>query len=246
MTYSPGPWDYFIDVATGDVPGRSLISVFGHNADVDAAEDIWDPGGDWVAPTSAQTLSIVLGTGVRTVSISGLDANWNRIHETVTLNGVTAVSTTKSYIRVFHFHGLTFGSGGTNAGNITATASSDATVQAQITAGEGHNLAALYTIPTGKTGYIIGAGGALNKEGSVAGGSVELRLVTRANADQADAGWLTSWAGGLSLTGASTVHFVRQAYIPVPARTDIRVRAIEPSTTNMDVSAWLDIMLVDD
>lgn len=65
------------------------------------------------------------GTGCRTCYIGGLDANWDEINETITLNGQTPVLTTKSFIRINIMYSITVGSSGTNLGDIYATDNTD-------------------------------------------------------------------------------------------------------------------------
>jgi hypothetical protein len=141
---------------------------FGYNQLVGTTEEtIWDAGGIYSYPSSASTMTVSSssaddaadGTGARTVVIAGLDANYAEASETITLNGQTAVTTTKSYIRMFRARVLTAGSGGTNAGNInigtgTVTSGVPANLYARITAGEGQTLMTLYTVPAGYTAYL--------------------------------------------------------------------------------------------
>lgn len=71
---------------------------------------------------SAYTLAATsLGSsGARTVLVSGVDANYNKITETVTLNGQTAVNTVNTFRFVEELKVLTAGTGLANAGIIYA------------------------------------------------------------------------------------------------------------------------------
>jgi hypothetical protein len=65
------------------------------------------------------------GTGARTVRVTGLDANYNLLQETVTLNGQTKVVTVGTYLRVNKVEVLTAGTGGVNAGELYVYDTSD-------------------------------------------------------------------------------------------------------------------------
>lgn len=58
------------------------------------------------------------GTGARTITVRGLDADWNLVSEQVTLNGQTAVALNVVKLHPFVAIINTAGSGGTNAGII--------------------------------------------------------------------------------------------------------------------------------
>jgi hypothetical protein len=58
------------------------------------------------------------GTGMRMVKVYGLDENWNKVEEIVTLNGQTAVALTEVKLHPYVIVGMTAGSGLTNAGKI--------------------------------------------------------------------------------------------------------------------------------
>lgn len=66
--------------------------------------------------SSANANDTGAGTGARTVTVYGLDANWNRVQDTVTLNGQTAVTLPTVVLHPYLLIVNTAGSGGTNAG----------------------------------------------------------------------------------------------------------------------------------
>ena len=138
-----------------------IFTKFGRNPDVDAAEDIVAVGGDYAGldATAAETLDIVggaadtaAGTGTRTLSVSGLDDDWEEISEVVTMAGAGGVTTVNQYKRVNRLQSITAGSGEINAGDIIASQSSSAIEMARILAGVGITEQAVYTVPAGKTG----------------------------------------------------------------------------------------------
>lgn len=118
----------------------------GINTDVDAGtETIFPGGGLWLPPTAARVHAIVststdddgspAGTGARTVRVTGFTAAGVTSSETVTMDGTTPVNTSGSYLHITEIQVLTVGSGGTNAGIITATAASDSTISAAMSVG---------------------------------------------------------------------------------------------------------------
>jgi hypothetical protein len=160
------PFD--LQVARGQITGHKTIFKFGNNSDINGAlETIWSRGGLYVYPTSAIQMKVssssandaALGTGAQTVSVQGLDQNYNEVAETVTLTGQTEVLTTNTFIRVFRAFVITAGSGGTAAGTIyvgtgTVTAGVPATVYAEIALGDNQTTMATWTVPAGYTFFV--------------------------------------------------------------------------------------------
>jgi hypothetical protein len=160
------PFD--LQVARGQITGHKTIFKFGNNPDINGAlETIWSRGGLYVYPTSAIQMKVssssaddaALGTGARTVSVQGLDQNYNEVAETITLNGQTEVLTTNTFIRVFRAFVITAGSGETAAGTIyvgtgTVTAGVPATVYAEIALGDNQTTMATWTVPAGYTFFV--------------------------------------------------------------------------------------------
>jgi hypothetical protein len=168
-TPSSAEIDFYLAVAKGDFIGYSNISKFGYNPTVGSGnyESIWEGSNaypwmstdDQLEVISSDTDDTSAGTGARTVELQGLDSSWNVLTETVTMNGTSAVTTTGSFLRIFRARVVTAGSSGRNEGTITIRDQDTSTTRALITNGatdgNGQTLMAVYTIPAGKTGYII-------------------------------------------------------------------------------------------
>jgi len=143
--------DAFFDIARGLRPDCQSVHLFGINNAVGTSfEAIYDNGGVYPFPTSAQALTLVSDDAGDTmdVLIEGLDADWNPITETVTLSGLTEVSTTYSFYRVNNAQ-ITSGE---NAGDIIVSSGTDTV--AIIQAGKGVHQAAVYSIPAGHRLYV--------------------------------------------------------------------------------------------
>lgn len=155
--------EFYLDVSRGRVRNHSSFHGFGLNSDVSTViETIWTVGAQYVYPASALTMSVVsssaadaaAGTGMRTFLLEGLDADRVAISEVITLNGLTAVTTTKQYLRINNATGLTAGSGGTNAGTITI--SNAGTTYSAIQIGDGRSQNAFYSAPSSSAIYVTG------------------------------------------------------------------------------------------
>lgn len=152
-----------VDISRGDVSGVSFINKFGRNEDIDIAnnEDVWDGGGTYPFLSAAGILHFVsdnindtsAGTGARTIKIFGLGFDYNEIDEIISMNGTTVVNTLKSYLRVYRAEVKTVGITEINEGTITAVNGSS--IQLKILPEKGQTQMAIYTIPAGKTGYLL-------------------------------------------------------------------------------------------
>jgi hypothetical protein len=155
---------FALQVSRNQIAGHSAVTIFGYNGDLDQTEEsIWPDGGTVPHPTTAAVLDIVststaddaAGTGARTVFIEGLDNNYNVISETVILDGTTVVETVNSYLYVNQFYVATAGTGGVNAGEITAKVG--ATLYDLIAVGYNQRTTAHYCVPAGYTAYLTEA-----------------------------------------------------------------------------------------
>lgn len=159
------PFD--LNVSRGQVVGHQYVFQFGQAPTVTTQQSVWATTGTYAFLATAAVMKISsgstsdtsAGTGARTVFISGLDANYAPISESVILNGQTQVSTTNSYLRINDFYVLTCGSGATAAGIIyagtgSATAGVPATVYSLMPTGYNTQTQAIYTVPAGYTAYV--------------------------------------------------------------------------------------------
>ena len=249
--------DPMLDVSAGVYDFQSAVNKFGKALDVDTATetDIWD-GADgttstdvWVPPTIARVHNIAStdandasgsGTGARTVEVQGLDTNWDLQQETVNMNGVTDVPTSGSYRRIFRMKVVTAGNLGGNAGIVTATAVTDATVTAAIQPGNNQSLMAIYTVPNGKTAYITSYYSSFSgSTPATVSGNVRL-LVKNVNASNT----VFQLKHILGLIGGQGFQHEFAPYYKVTEKHDIKLNMNDSSANNTALTGGFDIVLV--
>ena len=156
---STRPTDFTTEVGLGRRQGTSTWNKFGYNSDVDTggSEVLASFGGafnqklvpgetlDVVSDSASDTNSS--GTGVRLLIIFGVDSNWDEVTEVVTMNGLTPVTTTNSYVGINRMTIYTSGSSDSNVGTVTATATTSSNVMATMPAGEGTTQQCLFYVP---------------------------------------------------------------------------------------------------
>lgn len=158
---------YLYSMAEGDIDDHRALSIDGFNEDVDATfEDLISFGGIYVVPAAGGIQMEVVssavgnedssaGTGVRTVGIHYLDANWVEKIEVVTMNGTTPVATVATdMLRVNAFHTESVGSVGSAVGNIDIRAVSDTPIYGRIPIGYNEQHQCFYSVPSGCTAYV--------------------------------------------------------------------------------------------
>ena len=150
------PFD--LQVARNQIMGHQVLSLFGYQAAVGNTKiPVWENASAYTYITSASTLTLVSSSASDDTSakvlISGLDANFAPISETLALNGTTGVTTANSYFRVNSMVMTSPGtSQNTNVGTITLKQSSN--VVAQINIGIGKTQSTIYTVPAGYSFYL--------------------------------------------------------------------------------------------
>lgn len=222
--------DEGLEIAKGQINKLSHVNKFGYNASVGSIYEPITDLGSHNLPSLAAAVSIVSsdtndddgGTGARTIEIQGLDANYDLLTETVTLDGTTPVSTSGSFIRVFRMKVLTAGTSETNEGNITASiGGSDI---ARISADAGQTLMGVYTVPRGHTVYLTKFQASLSKNQEA-----QVQLRTKSVTDGA---WQVKGQFG---TFSNTVEYEYAVPLVIIQKTDIQFRSKAGATSEMGV-----------
>lgn len=162
--------EFHNEVSKGNVSGNKHINKYGRNDVVGTTEeDIWTVGGLKVLHTTAQSVEVIsdnaadtnsAGAGARSVTVEGLDANFDEQQEDVNLNGTAAVALANTYIRIFRIFVKTSGAyasgstSGTNTGTVDVQVASGGDIMARIEPDEGQSEMTHYTVPNGKTAVI--------------------------------------------------------------------------------------------
>jgi len=242
-----------LQVAQGQISYHESIFKFGFNPDVDASlETVWAQGGLYSYLSAASTLYIsssstaddVAGTGARTATVSGLDANYDEVSVTVDLDGQNGVQLgdASNWIRVNRITVDTAGSGGQNAGVLYVGTEASPTVgvptnkYATVAIGDNQTLMALWTVPRNFEAYLL---------------QVDVTVATTQNNKYCTPSLVARPYGGVFqvkdkfVTSESSHH---QEY-PIPVKfdekTDIEIRAIGDSAgADIAISAGLDILYI--
>lgn len=159
-----------LQVARGQIPGHSLVNIFGYQAAVTTAGPypVWEVVGAYTYPVAATTMLLSSSSASDTnvnVTINGLDANFNAISESLTLtNGTTGVSTVKQYFRInsVFVNDLTYAE---PLGNLSLTNAGKTVTYAKINVGVNRTQMSIYTVPAGYTFYLTRVDAYANEAG---------------------------------------------------------------------------------
>lgn len=239
------------EVSRGNLPGHFRVNKAGYNSDIDTLsqpEDMWDVGGIQIPPTvarihnikSGSILDTSAGTGARTIIIQGLDASYNYITETVSLNGILNVPTLNAYIMIDYMFVATAGTLSTAQGIINATAQTDNTITAQINLGNNQTHAAIYQIRDGHKGYLNRMNCSMSQ--ATAGSSSVIYLMTKT----LNGVWLVRRVIYLNNSGNS--HQSTKFFPPIEfqAKTLIKLQIFSVSNNNTSVEGGFDLVLIKD
>ena len=142
-----------IPIASGSVTGHSHINKFGYSDDIANLSTIWDGSNIYTYSTSAGAVTVASSSSDdagAVIEVQGLDASYHLVTQDITIDGTGATN----LIRVFRARVKTPASGETgNVGIISINIGGQ--LRAKILAGKGQTLMAVYTIPAGKTGYLL-------------------------------------------------------------------------------------------
>lgn len=141
-----------LQVARGQITGHTLVNIFGYQPLVDGTSIcIWENVTPYVFPSTAVQMAMVSTSAADTAVvklITGLDANYEPISETLTVTGTTPVNTTNFYLRINNVRTLS----GNAVGTVTLT--NGGNTYAKILPGTGQTQMSQYTVPSGYTFYL--------------------------------------------------------------------------------------------
>ncbi len=170
LSLTSAPWP--LQVARGLVTGVTGLSISGHNLSVGTSYvPLWHGGNTtYTYLNTATNLTVWSDSASDTnvsVLVSGLDANYLPITETVVLtNGLTGVQTTKSFLRV---HSMSLTRTPMNVGIIHIGNNGKTTLLCAIEAGAGRSQQTIYTVPAGYTFYLTQSNWYTNNTGQNTG-----------------------------------------------------------------------------
>ena len=223
-----------LEVAHRRIDAAQTVQLFGFNRTIETTyETVWNNGGGiYTFPSSAVTLSIVSSSASdvgNAVFIAGLDEDYNEISDLVVLNGLTPVSSNKSFFRI-----NTFAMGvGNNVGNIVA--SSSGTEYGYIQADLGTSQGIIYTVPAGHSMYVLNA--------HFTSGTVNPNkfLYSRGHTISSTGRSTKFWES----TFATNIVFDLQVPFRIPEKTDFTIEA-KSSSANNELSVYLGCVLMED
>lgn len=232
--------NYGLGVAKGQFDDITHIHKFGAVPAMSQNQTgtIWDVNDTtypWSSFDTAGTLSIPAvnaSDNGKSIVLVGLDNDYLELTETVTVSSSGATATTQSFKRIFRAY-VTNGSV-TNVGDIVVQ--KGGTTVATIKAGKAQTLMAVYTVPAGKTGYLL-KGVATCQAGADATGDMFVRYFGQ---DSFRVGHTFEVSG----TGGEYLYDFGVP-VKIPAKSDIDVRCSVRSN-NARVTAAFDIILDED
>lgn len=187
--------DYLIEVQKGNVAGASMVHKYGRNAAAGTTFELVSGLSILAAPTmfrqtpatmrvkaGGDAADAAAGVGAQKVTLIGISDGLVEVEETLTMNAngtLASAASSTSFWRVYRAFIPDDGIGTygvSNTGDITIEDSGSASDENIILAGEGQTQHSVYTIPSGKTGYLLSINITVDavKEAS-------LRLMTRNN-----------------------------------------------------------------
>ena len=224
----------YLDAPRGIHPDCTAVHRFSFNASVGTSyATIWDGvAGIYTFPSTAVIMSAVSTSASDTMGlvITGLDADYKEISETVTLTGVTPVSTTKSFLRINYVQIAT----GSNVGEIDIT--NGGTVYGHISVGNGVQQSSVFSVPAGQSLYIT--------QIDLSSGTIGANKYVFARTY-------------LKLFGGPTLRFFESTFVTsqlkyeppvpfkIPEKSDFAIECKSSSGTN-EITCYVNGLLIDD
>ncbi len=248
--------DLFFEITQGNVEGASAVLKFGRNADIDTGgfEDVWEYGGSYTFSSSAVPYHISSSDNGDTQIIElqllteDSNGNWNQEIFNITLAGQTETTIVTpsgdNPIRIFRMKNVD----STDIAGIVYVYEDDTVVGGvpntvnkirATMSSTNQTLMAIYTIPSGKTGYVVSLFADMNR--SVTSGASDSRFCVR------PFGGVFQVKLHAAMVGQGGSHFQHDYKLPLPieAKSDVMMQA-DASANNTDVSAGFDLILLED
>jgi len=222
--------DVSLEIARGRVTDTSYINKFGYNSAVGSTwETIWDGNNVYTYIETADTATVTSSDSDDnggTVLVSGLNSAYEEVSETLTIGGGAG---SVEFYRVFRAQMVTATTGSENQGTVTVTV--DTKSAAVISPLIGQTLMAVYTVPSGKTGYVLQVDAGSSKDLEH-----EIRLVVKHNGGVWNTKTYHTQRGGFN-----SLKF--EVPIAIPAESDVEVRVKGSAASS--VSSAFEMILVD-
>ena len=225
-----------LQISRGQIPGHYRVHKFGFNPLINETEEtVWDVGGIYAHPSSAVKMTATSTDGANDegvlVTVQGLDANYNELSETITLDGTGTAETNEFFLRVNRAFVV-----GSQEPSGTINITNASTTYARITLGENQTLMAVWTVPAGYTEYLLQKDITCLTEANNKFGT--LRLVSR----KLNSVFRTHDKIAVQNDHAEIEY---STPLPFPEKTDIEIRAVGSSSNSaLHVSAALDIVYI--
>ena len=238
-----------LEISKGNVGGSSLVLKFGMNEDVDITsvpEEVWSYGGVYTFPSDVAVVRVAstdandtsAGTGARTITIQGLDSNYDEVEVDVTMNGTANVDTTQTFTRVNRAFVKTAGTSEYNVGGIRITHQGSGTpVVAEIPATMGQTQQAVYTVPNNHSAYLIEMSGSVVKRNA---GVATLEIWRRHVANK-----VRRLQSSLNISvDGNTTYQKSLHYSKIDEKTDLYLRCSYASVNNLAIFGNFAMILV--
>lgn len=232
---------FYLEVAQGIISGYSFNHKFGAapNMSIDTTGSVWDINDTiypWAALDTPAVVNIERNDAADNgliVTVQGLDSNWNVVQENITITGADQVGTTlfRRVNRAF-----VTDTGTSNVGDIDIEAgAAGGTTVARITAGLGQTLMGVYTIPAGKTAYLLKGNASAENEKDASG----FMFVRYFEQTTFRVGHTFEFSG---TGGAYNYEFIIP--LPIPEKSDIDIRVTTRAKSGRYTVSF-DVLLVD-
>lgn len=229
--------EFLFDVAKGNIWDTTAVNIFGFNRTVGTSfETIWNNGATYAYPSSAVAMSVASSasgdTGLQ-VKITGLDANYAEVSETLTTDGSDGTTAVTGSVLFYRINSAIILNGNAT-GNISIT--NGGTTYAYIEATLGTTQSSVYSVPAGHSLYLF----RIDVNSATANGNQYLVIRN-----------IVTNSAGRTLKVAeatfsdSQVSYDRQVPFKIAEKTDFHFEAKSSAASN-EIAIFIEAILVRD